>query len=283
MSFRLFCFLIGGLRLATCWAQPAAAPRPVAPDAVIMHLDGKPVTKAEFDKLASGFQAATREPVELSRTLVVQLGEAYALDAAARKRGLADVESIASHIRFRTAQLLAAELFKAIQADLNRDEAGMRANYESRKSEFLLPRVRQILVAYKGARSAASGVTRSMDEARGRANGLKQKLDSGADFAALARTESDDRATGANGGALGVITRGQTLPEFEKLAFELGKGRLGGPVKTEQGFHLILVEDRQTMEFEKLRATLVFELARQRLDQIAKEGYKVNEAVVPAK
>ena len=248
-----------------------------------MHIDGKPVTKAEFDILASGYLSANRQKIEFSQALVNQIGEAYAWDAAARKRGLDKDPVIAAHIRYRSAQLLAAELFKAIQADLDKDEPAVRAHYESRKSEYLQPRVRQILVAFKGARGAAASVTRTEAEARGRANALKQRLDSGEDFATLARSQSDDASTASNGGQLGIITRGQTLSEFEAVAFDLPKGRLGGPVKTEQGFHLILVDDRQYMDFAKLRATLVFELARKQLDQIAQQGYKINPAAAPSK
>jgi parvulin-like peptidyl-prolyl isomerase len=252
----------------------------VAPDAVVMYLGGKPVTKAEFDRLAAGFQAATRQAIELNPTLIQQLGEIYALEAAAPQRGLAEDPAIASHIRFRTAQLLGAELFRAIQADVLKDDAALREYYRVRQTDYLIPRVRHILVAYQGARGADASVTRTVEQAKARAEQIQQRIAAGAAFAEVAKVDSDDRTTSSTGGLLGTIMRGQTLPQFEEVAFALEKGKVGGPVKTEQGWHLVLVEQREAIAFEKLRATLAYELTRQKVDEIARQGFRINSSVV---
>jgi len=63
------------------------------------------------------------------------------------------------------------------------------------------------------------------------------------DFAAAAKSESDDEGTAINGGDLGWFGKGSMVPQFDEVAFSLKKGQLSAPVKTQFGYHLILVED----------------------------------------
>ena len=64
-------------------------------------------------------------------------------------------------------------------------------------------------------------------------------------FEKLARQYSDDAATTPKGGDLGWIVRGQTVPEFEKAAFSLEPGTLSDVIKTQYGFHIVKVHERQ--------------------------------------
>ena len=69
---------------------------------------------------------------------------------------------------------------------------------------------------------------------------LKKQLDAGADFAELAKANSDCPSS-ARGGDLGEFKRGQMVKEFEDVAFSLDVGKVSDPVKTAFGYHLILV------------------------------------------
>ena len=79
----------------------------------------------------------------------------------------------------------------------------------------------------------------------------------GADFAALAKESSADPGSKDSGGKL-TITRGQTVPEFDKVSFELDTGELSQPVKTEYGYHVIEavsdVRKATTTPIDKVRA-----------------------------
>ena len=57
---------------------------------------------------------------------------------------------------------------------------------------------------------------------------------------------TEDPSGKANGGDLGYFTKEQMVPEFSKVAFELKKGEISGPVKTQFGWHVIKVEDKRT-------------------------------------
>jgi peptidyl-prolyl cis-trans isomerase C len=79
------------------------------------------------------------------------------------------------------------------------------------------------------------------DEAK--ANELKAQLDGGANFAELAKANSTDTGSGANGGDLGWFGLGMMVKPFEDAVVVAEKGKVVGPVKSDFGFHLILVKE----------------------------------------
>jgi len=85
---------------------------------------------------------------------------------------------------------------------------------------------------------------RNADQALARIIEVKQKLDAGGDFAALAKEYSDDTGSASQGGDLGWFGRGRMVTEFEDAAFKLQPGQVSDPVKTSFGYHLIKVEER---------------------------------------
>jgi peptidyl-prolyl cis-trans isomerase C len=82
--------------------------------------------------------------------------------------------------------------------------------------------------------------------AKAKAEQLLAQLKAGADFAKLARENSQDSGTASNGGDLGAVPRGRTVPEFEQAAFALRTpGELSGVVQTSFGYHIIKLEGRR--------------------------------------
>lgn len=73
---------------------------------------------------------------------------------------------------------------------------------------------------------------------------LREQIEGGADFAMLARLHSKC-PSGRNGGDLGEFGRGQMAPEFDRVCFNGEVGKLHGPVKTQFGYHLVEITDRQ--------------------------------------
>jgi len=72
---------------------------------------------------------------------------------------------------------------------------------------------------------------------------LKKEIDGGGDFGALASKHSLC-PSGRKGGDLGEFGPGQMVPEFEKVVFSGAVGQVQGPVKTQFGYHLILITSR---------------------------------------
>jgi peptidyl-prolyl cis-trans isomerase D len=82
----------------------------------------------------------------------------------------------------------------------------------------------------------------------------------GANFEDLAKKYSEDDGTKPKGGDLGWIVDGQTVPEFQQAAFSVPKGSISDLVKTQYGFHIIKVLDRETAHtksFEEVRDSIL--------------------------
>ena len=98
--------------------------------------------------------------------------------------------------------------------------------------------------------------TVSEADARRRLLGLRERLVSGsADFAALARSNSDD-GSAARGGELDWVYPGDTVPEFERAYQDLKIGEISQPVRTQFGYHLIQVLERRTSDVSPERKRL---------------------------
>lgn len=127
--------------------------------------------------------------------------------------------------------------------------------------------------------------TEGKDEAavRARAEALLAQLKGGADFAALARRESEDEVSKASGGDLDFFGRNRMVKEFEDVAFSLPVGQLSDVVKTSFGFHIIKVTDKKPevrKPLDEVRQQITDQLAYERAqtqasamaDQIAQQA-----------
>lgn len=85
-----------------------------------------------------------------------------------------------------------------------------------------------------------------------KAEEVKQQLENGGDFAALAKEYSQDPGSAEKGGDLGCLGKGETVPEFEKAAFGAEQGEIVGPVQTEFGYHLLEVTDIKPVQARSL-------------------------------
>lgn len=130
--------------------------------------------------------------------------------------------------------------------------------YEESKARYTQAeerRVRHILLEVKADADAAA-----IAAAQEKAQSLRERLDAGEDFAALATAESNDVASAKQGGDLGWFGRGVMDPAFEAAAFALAEGELSVPVRSSFGFHLIKVQEirpESTRSFADVRADLV--------------------------
>jgi len=101
-----------------------------------------------------------------------------------------------------------------------------------------LVKTSHILVSYQGASAADKNVTRTKEQALARAQDLKKRLNGGAVFETLARTESDGPSR-EKAGSLGNISRTDMVPAFIDVAFKQAAGKVSDPVETQFGYHLI--------------------------------------------
>jgi peptidyl-prolyl cis-trans isomerase SurA len=109
-------------------------------------------------------------------------------------------------------------------------------------------------------------------EARRRVTLLRQRIVDGANFAELARLNSDDTASAQRGGDLGWTLPGDVVPEFERAMNALKIGEVSQPVRTPFGFHIIQVLERRTADLSADRKRI--EARRVLRDRRADEAYQ---------
>lgn len=97
-------------------------------------------------------------------------------------------------------------------------------------------------------------------DAKARLMAIKERLDNGAKFEELARLHSED-ASANNGGDLGWLNQGDTVPEFEKAMNALKPGETSGLVRTQFGWHLIKVDERRQQDVSGEKARLEARMA----------------------
>jgi parvulin-like peptidyl-prolyl isomerase len=122
------------------------------------------------------------------------------------------------------AQILSEKLYKKVTGDVKVTDADIQKYYTEHKSDYSVAAsrdVRHILVNNKAL-----------------ANKLEAQLKAGASFAVLAKKYSKDPGSAANGGKL-TVSKGQTVPEFDKEAFALKTNETSPPVHTQYGWHII--------------------------------------------
>lgn len=115
------------------------------------------------------------------------------------------------------------------------------------------------------------------EQAKAKLEAVKQRLDQGEDFAALAKEVSQDPGSAANGGDLGFAGPGVYDPAFEQSLYALAKGEVSAPVRSEFGWHLIKLLDVQAPEvpsFASLRDKLEHDLKAQQVEQRFVEAVK---------
>jgi peptidyl-prolyl cis-trans isomerase D len=162
-------------------------------------------------------------------------------------------------------------------------DADLRAYYQGHQDEFKQDeqlRASHILILVNDKRGDA--------QARQQVEAIKQRIEKGEDFGAVAREVSEDPASKANGGDLGFFARGRMVKEFEDAAFSAAPDKLVGPIKTPFGYHLLRVTGRRpggVQPFEEareqIRARLGFDKARQLAEAKAKELVQRASAAKP--
>lgn len=199
-----------------------------------------------------------------------RIGEYVIIEPA---RFLSDVEVADEEVRreyednehlYVQDERLKIEYLMLEQSDFARNftpaEETLRQIYDAEAQRFLQEEQRSvshILLETEGGSNSAA-----LDQAQD----LLSRISSGEDFAALAAEHSNDIGSAAQGGSLGWISRGATVPAFESVAFSLEQGEVSDPVETEFGVHIIRVDRiqaEQIKEFEEVRDELMEQALQQ--------------------
>ena len=162
-----------------------------------------------------------------------------------KKNGVSD-DQVRSDIR---ADLIQQELFKDVTKDVNVSEADLLKYYNDNKQQYSTPAQRDIRHILLKKNQEALAIS------------LASQIRAGANFAQLAKKYSQDPGSKKVGGQL-EISKGQTVPPFDKVAFSIPTRQVSDPVKTQYGWHVI-----QAVSAVKAKSTTPFNQVKQAIRQ----------------
>jgi len=260
------------------WAQaPTAGPSPKAPasamagpaaeansgDPVVFTAASIKMRRSEFEALVANLPEGVRGKIgpdspETRRLFAEQFAEVVVFADQARKLKLDSKPSAKVQLLLQEQSLLAG-LFYQYTLDANKPtEEASKAWYEAHKADYEQAQASQILIRFTGSRVPLKPNQQDIGEADALAKikAIRDRIVKGEDFAAVAKTESDDAVSGAKGGDLGVFGKGRLVAPIEDAAFSLPINEVSQPIKTEYGWHLIVTKERKPKEFAEVKADI---------------------------
>jgi peptidyl-prolyl cis-trans isomerase C len=224
--------MLAAVALVAVMAAQTPATAQDAADPVIAKVGDAEIHKSELDLALTGLDPQLAQlPDEQKRAAALSgLIDVKLLAKDASKEGLQDDAAFKQRIAYLTERELHNAFFKKHVVDAVTPEE-VKARYDAEIAKITPQeevKARHILV-------------KTEDEAKA----IIKDLDAGKDFATLAKEKSTD-PNKADGGDLGYFTKDRMVPEFSEAAFKLEKGKYTeAPVKTQFGFHVILLEDKR--------------------------------------
>lgn len=243
------------LTLSACNSKEDAA-SPAAKDETVATVNGKAITKSRIDLIAQqGGQAGQPDSPEARKAITDQLVMQMLIAEEAVKKGLDKTPEVVAQLDVIKLSVLSSAYVQDYLKTHQVSNQELKAEYDRIKagiggSEY---KARHILVA---------------TEAEARALIAKLNLAPG-DFEKLAMEQSMDEGSKVRGGDLGWFDASRMVPEFSAAVAKLEKGKFSQvPVKTQYGYHVILLEDSRPLEspsFEEVKPQLTQGLQQQNL------------------
>ncbi|HRZ06955.1 MAG TPA: peptidylprolyl isomerase [Candidatus Competibacteraceae bacterium] len=267
---RLLIIILGSL-LAVARADSAAEPALLRSGDII-------VTGPELQQflllLPETTRAETLASPEALKIFLSKIYQAKYIATEAERQGLDQTPKVQAYLMLQQRQVLAEALREKTREQIAAPDFTQlaREQYAVRRDEFQLPEQFKVAHILKKARCDCEKAAQ-----RQKIEQLRTRLQAGEDFATLAKAESEDIGSAANGGALaGWVKREQLVAPFAEAMSQLKPGQLSAVVETEFGFHLIKLVDHQPARqqtFEEVQPTLEQQLRKTYVqDQLDKKA-----------
>jgi len=249
------------LSLSALTAAVLISTAPWAAAQNVAIVNGKPVPTSRADALAAQV-AASGQPVD--DTVRAKIREEVILREIfmqeAQKRGLGGTDDFKAQMELARQTLMIRALFADFQKKNPVTDADVKAEYD------------KFVAANSGKEYRARHI---LVEKEDEAKAIIASLKGGAKFEEIAKKQSKDPGSGANGGDLDWAPAASYVPEFSEAMVKLEKGKVSeAPVKTQFGWHIIRVDDIRQAELPKLdevKPQIVQQLQGMKLNQFQQD------------
>lgn len=289
----------------TAAGKPAAAkPVPAQLPDVLARVNGVAVERGEFDRAVKSLEAQAGGPVPAEQRDTVyrqMLDQLVALkllsqESQAKKVELSetDVDSRFQQVKSQfpnedaftaalaqrqmTPDKLKGDIRQQMQAmklvekevtpTVTVNDADVNDFYTKNPNQFQEPEA--VHVQHILLRTPENADDATKKKAKAEAQSVLDKLKKGGDFAALAKQYSQDPGSAPNGGDLGFVQKGRTVPAFEQAAFAMKPGQLSGVAESPFGFHVIKMlehRDARTVPLLEVKAQIEQYLKNQKTQE----------------
>jgi peptidyl-prolyl cis-trans isomerase C len=233
----------------------ASAPWAMAQNVAIVN--GKPVPSARVEALVKQIEASGRQVDDAARAQIkeeVVLREIFMQEA--QKAGVANSAEFKNQMELARQTIMIRALFADFQKKNPVTDAEVQAEYD------------KFVAANAGKEYKARHI---LVEKEDEAKAIIASLKKGAKFEDIAKKQSKDPGSGANGGDLDWAPAASYVPEFSQAMIKLAKGETSeAPVQSQFGWHVIRVDDIREAELPKLeevKAQVVQQLTQQKLQK----------------
>jgi peptidyl-prolyl cis-trans isomerase C len=246
--------IVASLALIMAAASPLHAED--AKDPLIAKVNGVEIHQSDLDVAETEAGKIPPMTADAKRDYLVQfMADVILVAKAAEAKHIDQSNEFKHRLAFDRRKLLMSEMLQSVGKAALTDKAMHEVYDKAVKNigEQQEVHARHILIR------APQGDEKASKAAKAKIEAIIVKLKNGADFAKLAKEETQDPSGKANGGDLGYFTKDQMVPAFSKVAFELKKGEISGPVQTQFGWHVIKVEDKRIKpppKFDEVKAQI---------------------------
>lgn len=284
MKRRSFAFLsLLSFALALCsWPEFAGCGQQASPPAkaesapgerVVLTIGDEKITAADIENfiqaLPPQYQAFYGGPGKhLLPQYIVRM---KVLSGEAVKLKLGEQPEVARAIEIAREGILSDAARKHFLKSIVVSDQELRELYQKDKTLSEEVRIRHILIQTENAplKSAAAGHPALPEpEARKKLQDIRERILAGADFAQMAKQYSEDTATAASGGDMGVIQGDKVVPPIVNAAHSLEPGQVSDIILTPSGLEIIKVEDKRTKSFEEAKSALETQLRQSKAAEI---------------
>ncbi len=267
-------------------AHPVAAAAPTLPASTVLATVGAhKITEGEMDALISTIPPQFRSRLTThKRQFVDSYAHLIAVAQAAHAQGLDQTPKFRAQLRLQKLRAEAQAYQQWVASNTNPSPADISQYYKQHQPEFQQAQVRHILITSQQSVVNKRKLTNA--QAKAKAEALYAQLQKGADFATLAKQNSDDPQSKIKGGDLGYLGHNFTTPVFDHKIWTTPVGKITPPFQTPFGWHILQVQD--VREEPLAQATPVIEqklkgkMIQARMQQTATAAHIVfNDAVLP--
>jgi len=240
---------------------------------VVISIGDQKITAADVEKIVEALPPDYRAfySGQGKRRLAVYILRMKLLSSEAVKEKLDQQPEVAHAIEVARESILADAAQRHISQGIKVSDQELRDAYDKDKTQFEQVRAAHILIRtlnapFKSGDPSQPGLPDA--EARKKLEDIRQQILAGASFAQMAKQHSEDSATAAYGGEMGVLDRNKIVPPVIQAAHALSPGQVSDLIATPSGFEIIKVEQKRIVPFEEAKPDLESQIRQSKVNEV---------------